>query len=151
MIIVLKESEDDSEARNLVYALKDMVTQQLKKPSFLAQKRQCFVVTQASPERRELFAVAGRLTTALMATTQDSSLATKREYSSQGITMLAWKTMEGDKNVHLVQSASPSSAGRWIRIAEWGTRTRKWRLFEAELTNFGVDPDLLLRGIEAAE
>lgn len=126
MIIVMKDGEGDAEARNKVYDLKDQVALRLKREEFFVDKRACFVVSQASLERRELFALAGRFTSALVASSAESGLATKREYAAQGITILVWRSAAEDKNSHLAQrnAAGGGGGGRWVRVAEWTSKAK---------------------------
>lgn len=111
MDILMKDGEGDGDARNKVYDLKKQVSLRLKREEFFVTKRACLVVPQASPERRELFALAGRFTSALGASSSESGLITKREYAEQGITILVWRTAVGDKNSHLAQG-SVAGGGR---------------------------------------
>lgn len=150
LVIVLRGGDDDSGDRSKIYDLKDQVAQRLRREDFFINKRACFVVTQASPERRELFALAGRFTTALTATSADSGLVTKREYAAASITILVWRQASEDKNSHLGQRSGPTGGGgRWLRVAEWTARQKDWRLFDGELASIGVDSSQLLGGVTA--
>lgn len=66
-------------------------------------------------------------------------MSTKREYSSQGVAILARKLpaskKNSDKNRHL-------NEGKWVRVAEWG-KNSGWKFYAAECTIFGVDADSL--------
>lgn len=153
MIIVMKDGEDDVESKNRVYDLKEQVSMRLKREEFHVNRHACLVVPQASPERRELFALAGRFTSALMASSAES-FVTKREYASQGITILVWRSDADDKNSHLAQGKAAGGGGgggRWVRVAEWTSRAKNWRLYDKELCSMGIESSHLLGNLEAAE
>lgn len=154
LVIVMREENDDAEARCRIYNLKDQVAQRLRQEDFFVNRKPCFVVPQASPGRRELFALAGRFTAALAASTDEVGLQTKREYAAQAITILAWRKSSDDKNSHLGHrgGAAPTlGGGRWLRVAEWTARQKDWRLFKDELSTIGVDCSVLLENLAAAQ
>lgn len=111
----------------------------MKDESFRLQGKSCYVAAQASPARRDLFADAGKFTSAFVARSGDVELQTRWEYEGGGLTVLALghTVKDKDKNSH-VQGQT-----RWIRVGDWVQTSREWRLYEPECVAFGVDPTSL--------
>lgn len=122
----------DEVEREQVFQTKGEITELLKLPEFHIRGVMCFCAAQASPMRRELYASAGKYTTAFEGLS-GSTVETRREYGAPGIVMLARRTDDNknkDKHSHL--------AAAWTRISEWNSRTKSWKHCENELELFGV-------------
>lgn len=140
LVLAMKETADCEHDRREAYRAKDLISKFLGEEEYYINGKRCFIAVQASPARRELFAKAGQCTPAVVELCGDAGMAAKREYSSQGVTVLAWKLPlakknSSDKSRHLDE-------GRWIRVAEWG-KNSGWKVYPAEYTIFGVDADSL--------
>lgn len=76
----------------------------------------------------------------------DAGMQTKREYSAQGVAILAWKLPPTKKNAAKENNAADKNGhleqGKSARIAAWG-KTAGWKVHAAECTIFGVDADSL--------
>lgn len=101
VVIVMAEFSDLAEARKQVYETKERISKVLKGAAFHISGKPCYGVAQASPERRELFGHDGWFTAALVRVAQSPSLATEREYTGRGITVLACRAHSAYKNNNL--------------------------------------------------
>lgn len=108
-VLVLKETADAEHDRREAYRAKDRISKFLGDDEFQINSEKCFIV-QASPATRELFAKAGQCTSALVELRGDVGMQTKREYSAQGVTILAWKLPTVKKGA--TKCFEPSRGGR---------------------------------------
>lgn len=146
IVTVMMDFDDLAEARRKVYETKELIALKLREEMFHISQRSCYVVAQAPLGRRELFGHAGRFTAARMKVSPIANLATKREYSGRGITVLAWRQQGSDKNHHL-----DAAGGRWVGVSEWTTKQKEWGIYEPELQSFEFDHSRLLEALAQEE
>lgn len=89
LVMVINEQEDNQNSKDMAYRLKKAVAKLLQKQDYAINKAICYVVVQASPERRLLFQHAGRFCGIFSELSGDSAIQTKREYGFDSLTILA--------------------------------------------------------------
>lgn len=67
LVVVMNETGQADKDRESAYQVKEHITNELGKDAFAINGKNCDVVVQASPARRELFAAASKFTSAFWA------------------------------------------------------------------------------------
>lgn len=96
IVLVLRENTD----REVVYVVKGEIADFLKDDSMRIRNAQVYCAAQASPGRREMYAAGGKYTNAFESLCA-AEVKSRREYSGQGVTILASGPDSCDKNAHL--------------------------------------------------
>lgn len=142
LVMVLSAPPENMPDRDWLDSLRDLkvkVGDVMREDDMKINGTTCFPALQAPSWRRELYAVAGKMTGALMALAGTKVVDTWREYTKGGATVMYTMTAETLRRraarTRLMKGTAQST---WRRLGRWSSRTNQWSFDAGELTRLGL-------------